>query len=84
MEKSKRRKVANTPILNLLARNVKYYRKKLGLSQERLAEMANLHPTYISNIEQGKRNLSLQTLCDIARALGVDTPTLISISTNPD
>lgn len=78
MEATKRNKVANTPILNLLAKNVRYYRGKLQMSQERLAELADLHPTYISNIEQGHRNLSLQNVANIADALGVTVPELLT------
>lgn len=78
MEATKRNKVANTPILNLLAKNVRYYRGKLQMSQERLAELAGLHPTYISNIEQGHRNLSLQNVANIADALGVTVPELLT------
>ncbi|MCM1451298.1 MAG: helix-turn-helix transcriptional regulator [Clostridium sp.] len=64
--------------MNLLANNIRYYRKKLKLSQEKLAELADLHPTYISNIEQGKRNLSLQTVSDIADAFQIPITTLLS------
>lgn len=48
------------------------------MSQERLAELADLHPTYISNIEQGHRNLSLQNVANIADALGVTVPELLT------
>lgn len=83
METAKRKKVSNTPVLNLFARNVRFYRKKLHLSQEKLAELADLHPTYISNIEQGKRNLSLQTVSQIADALNMSASELLAEISDP-
>jgi transcriptional regulator with XRE-family HTH domain len=45
--------------LRLLGYRVRDYRKALGISQERLAELAGVHPTYISNIENAKANASI-------------------------
>lgn len=50
---------------------VKSERTRLGLSQETLAERANLHRTYITDIERGARNLSLETIHKLAGALGI-------------
>ena len=47
-------------------------RKELRLSQEQLAEQANLHPTYISEIERGKVNASIYCFQTIANALGLE------------
>lgn len=77
MNTAKRNKISNTPILNLLANNIKYYRVKMKISQEKLAELAELHPTYISNIEQGKRNLSLQNVYQIAKAFDMSVSDLL-------
>jgi XRE family transcriptional regulator, regulator of sulfur utilization len=44
-------------------------RKRAGLSQEKLAERANLHPTYLSDIERGVENVSLDVLMRLAGAL---------------
>jgi CheY-like chemotaxis protein/DNA-binding XRE family transcriptional regulator len=41
-----------------------------GISQERLAELADLHRTYISAVESGKRNLTLESIQRLAQALG--------------
>ena len=41
---------------------IKKRRSELGWSQEELAEVAQLHRTYIADIERGKRNLSLENI----------------------
>lgn len=53
-------------------RNVRYWRKKRGLSQEQLAERAQLHPTYVSGIETGYRNPTVKVIGRIAMALEVE------------
>ena len=47
------------------------FRKTTGLSQMKLADKADVHFTYISDIERGNRNLSLVNIVHIARALDV-------------
>src|SRR5947209_19520268 len=49
---------------------VKRRRNKLGISQEELAERANLHRTYVSDVEAGKRNPSLASIQRLAMGLG--------------
>ena len=44
-------------------------RKQLGLSQEKLAEKAELHPKYVSEVERGNKTISLDALFRIAKAL---------------
>lgn len=57
-----------------LVENIKYYRKKKELSQEQLAELADLSSSYIKQIESGKdfKNLTLYSIIKIARALEID------------
>lgn len=58
--------------------SVKTYRQHLGISQEELAERANLHRTYISDIERGARNVSLESISKLATALEVSVSSLFS------
>jgi transcriptional regulator, XRE family protein len=60
-------------IIKVFGDNVKIYRKKLQLSQEKLAEKAHLHRTYISAIECYKRSISLENIQRIADALEIET-----------
>lgn len=52
-------------------RQVRHLREERGLSQERLAELAGIHRTYMSDIERGERNIGLDNILALARALGV-------------
>lgn len=57
--------------------NVRKYRKNLGVSQERFAEMCGLHRTYISDIECGQRNVSVENIQKIAEALKIESYKLL-------
>jgi transcriptional regulator with XRE-family HTH domain len=50
---------------------VRALRLQEGLSQEQLAERAGLHRTYVSSLERGQRNVGLDNIHILARALGV-------------
>ena len=50
---------------------IRELRKAQGLSQEALAEKAELHPTYIGGVERGERNLSFDSIVKIAHAFGL-------------
>lgn len=58
-------------ILILFGHNVQKTRKSVGLSQEQLAEKADLHRTYIGMIERAEKNITLCNMEKIANALGV-------------
>jgi len=67
-----------TDIRELLAKNIKKFRKIRGFSQESLAEKAFTSTTHIGMIEIGKKFPSPKMLEQIAEALGVDTPELFT------
>ncbi|MGH7976168.1 MAG: helix-turn-helix domain-containing protein [Limisphaerales bacterium] len=54
-----------------LGEAVRYYRKRAKLSQEKLAEKANLSTVFISHIERGVENVSMDAVQRIAKSLGV-------------
>jgi transcriptional regulator with XRE-family HTH domain len=53
-------------------------RAQLGLSQEALADLVDMHRTYIGSIERRERNVSLDNVERIAHALGVDIADLLA------
>ena len=55
----------------LIGENIRSCRKKAGLSQEELAEKADLHPVYISQVERADRAITIDALLRITKALGV-------------
>ena len=58
---------------NMAIDHIRKYRKELGVSQEKFAEMCGLHRTYISDIERFQRSISLENIQKIADALGIET-----------
>lgn len=61
-----------------LAANLRSARKALDLSQEALAEAAGLHRTYVGGIERCERNVSIDNIEKLARALHLDISELLS------
>ena len=60
----------------LFGRAVRKRRRELDLSQEELAERASLHRNYISDIERGDRNPSLENIQKLAKALDIKVSAL--------
>lgn len=56
---------------------VRQLRDSLELTQEQLADLTDVHVTYVSQVERGKKNLSLFNIHRIAHALGVSTGALL-------
>lgn len=54
-----------------IGNRIKELRKKLGLSQEKLANNCELDRTYVASVENGKRNISIINLEKIVKALNV-------------
>lgn len=61
---------------------IRYFRKRLGLSQDDLAEKAELHRTYVGAVERGERNISLLNILRLADALHVTTRELFDEDTD--
>jgi transcriptional regulator with XRE-family HTH domain len=57
--------------MKILAQHIVDFREANGLSQEAFADMCHLHRTYIGSIERYERNVSINTLEVIAKALGI-------------
>jgi transcriptional regulator with XRE-family HTH domain len=64
------------PVLAKLGLNVRKRREARELTQEKLAERANLDATYISGIERGLRNPGIKNVAKLAKALGLSTAEL--------
>lgn len=54
-----------------IGKRIRYYRKEKDITQEKLAELCNLHPTYIGQLERGEKNATLESIYRIAQGLGV-------------
>jgi len=63
--------MASSDVQVRFGRRLRETRQGRGISQEKLAELAGLHRTYISGVERGERNISLANIERLARALGV-------------
>ncbi|MEO0074076.1 MAG: helix-turn-helix transcriptional regulator [candidate division WOR-3 bacterium] len=61
----------------LVGQRIRQYRKKRGWSQEKLGEEANLHRTYIGQVERGEKSIGIDNLFKIANALGISASDLV-------
>jgi len=66
-----------TPIRVAFGQRIRDKRISLRLTQEELAERADLHTTYLSSVERGERNIALENIIAIAKALGCSAKDLM-------
>ncbi|MGD0078001.1 MAG: helix-turn-helix transcriptional regulator [Sedimentisphaerales bacterium] len=64
-------------ILQIIGRNIGRHRRRLGLSQEALADKSQLHRTYVGGVERGERNISAKNIAKIAKALSIQPSDLL-------
>jgi CheY-like chemotaxis protein len=63
---------------------IRTYRQQLGISQEELAWRANMHRTYISDIERGARNVTVKSVANLAKAFQTTVGNLFSYASAPE
>ena len=61
---------------------IRHERSVLGISQEELAHRSGLHRTYVSDLERGSRNPSIDSIEKLARALQVSVSKLFEAAGN--
>jgi transcriptional regulator with XRE-family HTH domain len=59
-----------TPVRVEFGKQVRERRLTMGLTQEELAEKTDLHTIYLNSVERGERNIALENIVALARALG--------------
>jgi transcriptional regulator with XRE-family HTH domain len=70
--------VGSSPRQRELGKRIRSGRLALGLSQEKFAAVAQVDRSYVGQLETGLRNPNLDTLCRLARGLGIDVADLVS------
>jgi transcriptional regulator with XRE-family HTH domain len=65
-------------IARRLGQTIQHHRLAAKLSQEELAARSGLHRTYVSLVERGRRNITVEALCRIGPALGVPASHLLA------
>ncbi len=65
------------PILTAFGENLREQRQSCGLTQEVLADMADLDRTYLSDLERGLRNPGIKNVVRLAKALGIPSARLM-------
>lgn len=68
-------------LMDIVGLNVKWYRYQEGLTQEKFAEMANFKMAYVSIVENGEANLTLNNIEIIAKTLKVEPEVLFNKET---
>jgi transcriptional regulator with XRE-family HTH domain len=76
--------ITMTNIRDILANNLKGYRRKSGFSQAKLAEKADISTQYIAMIELSRQFPTPDVLDKIALALGIETYELFAVAPTPE
>ncbi len=64
-------------LAKIVGQRIRSYRAQRGFSQEKLAELADYHPTYIGQLERGEKNATLESISRVAAALNIPLSTLL-------
>lgn len=56
---------------------IRHYRKEKHITQEQLAEICSMHPTYIGQLERGEKNATLESVYRIAKGLDISISKLL-------
>ncbi len=72
------------PLSVILGLRVRFYRKQKGVSQEKLAEICGLHPSYVGQIERGEKNITIEILYRLSQGLNVSMADLLQDIDHPD
>jgi transcriptional regulator with XRE-family HTH domain len=67
----------------IFSKNVRKARLAKSLSQEDLAELSGLHRNYIGGVERGERNIAVDNMEKIAKALSTTIPSLLRNPSSP-
>ena len=73
----------NRSAREILGENIRRVRAARRLTQEKLAELAQLDRTYVGSLERAERNPSLDVMGRVARALGVTLAELLDANPKP-
>ena len=78
MSRSYPRPPAKEKAQQLFGLALRGFREERGVTQELLAEWAELHTTYVGSVERGERNVSLNNITRLAYALKIPVSTLVA------
>ena len=76
--KSEDQQTKTEEVLSQIGSSIRALRKEKGWNQEKLAEMSGINDKEVSHIEQGRRNITIDTLVKISKALEVNIESIIS------
>ena len=73
-----------TPMARLFGRRLRELRRRVGFSQTELFERSRVTPSYISSIENGRANPSLDVMIDLCAALGAEVHDMLTRPTEEE